>query len=104
MNRATVEKIQRLLAEEGDTLETLFEFCGNKNTAVTLTVPGREHAPVYFERFGNDGALVTEEGLIIGEPIIGAGHEFYLGQANLDRVCAIRTTIIPTGFRDNRQK
>lgn len=104
MNRSKVKQIQNLLAESGHTLEDLWAFCGDKNSAVTLAVPGRDHAPVYVERFGNDAALVTESGLILGNPIIGAGHEFWLGRAGFDRVCTFRATLIPTGYRDNRRK
>lgn len=105
MNRAIVEEVQRVLAQNGATLENLWDFCGDKNSAVLLDVPGREHVPVYVERFGNnDAALVTDQGLIIGQPIIGSGYEFWLGRAGLDRVCTFRTTLIPTGYRDNRRK
>lgn len=102
MNRAIVEEVQRVLAESGNTLETLWAFCGDSNSAVTLNVPGREYAPVYVERFGNDAALVDEHGRILGQPIIGSGYEFWLGRAGSDRTRTFRTTIIPTGYRDNR--
>ena len=102
MNRKTVEQIQAILAESGHTLENLWEFCGNSNSAVSLSVPGRNHAPVYVERFGNDAALVSEDGRILGQPLVGSGYEFYIGRAGLDRVCTFRTTLIPTGYRDNR--
>lgn len=104
MNRAIVEEVQKVLANNGCTLESLWKFCGNENSAVTLNVPGREHAPVFVERFGNDAAMVTAEGLILGNPIIGSGYEFWLGRSGLDRVRTFRTTIIPTGYRDNRMK
>lgn len=99
MNRKIAEEIQSVLTQNGVTLQDLWEYCGNKHTATLLEVPGRERATVYVEKFGKDGALVLDDGRIIGRPLAYMGHHYYVGNFGPDRVGAWRTTIVPDGYR-----
>lgn len=99
MNVKIIEQVQALLAENGQTLETLWAHCGNKSCVVPIDANGREYAPVYVEKFGKDAALVLEDGRIVGRPIAYMGHHCYFGEHGPDRLGTFRATIIPDGYR-----